>query len=123
MQRGASFRPGFGEEQRSRRELERREIDSSRGLLSRVPPLEPSRNHQVQDEVDVVLQLEEDTLPETRYPQHLLSERRRERWVDAPQEKWALQSDLVQPGADDPTRQRFDVDGYIGKFGHGSSYA
>src|SRR5688572_7976467 len=65
MNRGAPLGPGFGERERSARKLERRQGDLPEELSIACAPPEPPRDHEVNHEMEIILEHEEDSLPET----------------------------------------------------------
>ena len=66
-QRSAALGAGFGENQSPVREIERSEADFSRHLRARWHPAQTAGDHQVDHQEQIVLQLEDDSLP---HPPH-----------------------------------------------------
>src|SRR5215475_12324140 len=62
MQRRAALRARFGQNERSRREVEGGEADLARHLVPRFSPVEPAGDHEVQDEEEIALQTDDDAL-------------------------------------------------------------
>ncbi len=62
MERSLFFRPGFGEHQTSVRKIKGREVPFAPEVGTRLLPVEPSGDHQVNDEPEIVLEADGDAL-------------------------------------------------------------
>src|ERR1700682_3525141 len=81
-ERGASFRAGLGENQRSVREVERGEADLAGHFGSGGYPAETARNHEVNDEEEIVLELQDDALSHSPHTENQFPIRRADGWID-----------------------------------------
>jgi hypothetical protein len=99
VDRSSSLGAGFGQRQRSRRKFEARQVGLSSALCARGEPVQPSGNHQMQDDEQLPLQLEDDALAESCYRTDALSGDRGERRLDRPEEERRVESHLFQRAA------------------------
>jgi len=76
----------------------------------------------VQDEEQLVLHLEDEAFPESPQPTNCLPLSLRQRRFDAPQQKRANETHLLQRLPVDPSVQAFQVDHDIREFRHGGSF-
>jgi len=100
------------------RKLERRLRDLARRLLSFVTPAQSPRNHQVNDDVQMVRQTQYDAFAHSRRPGHLAFLDSAERRIYGAQNEWI---DCARPLERVPygkSLQRFDVNGDVRKLGH-----
>jgi hypothetical protein len=72
----------------------------------------------MEHEMEIVVEIEDDALPEAPNIHDPLALHAVERWLNAAEEKRALEPDVEERLAVDPALQRFYVDGDIGKFWH-----
>src|SRR5207249_134961 len=73
MERCPLLRARLGQDKDSASEIERGERGPARNLRPRRPPAEPAGDHQVQDEKEILLELEDDPLAHPPQAEHLLS--------------------------------------------------
>ena len=120
MDRGAALRAGLREHERARRELELREGDARRHLRPRAggDPAESAGDHQMHDEVQVVVEVEHDPLAEPAHVAHGAPDERVERRLDAAQREHAANGVARERLADQPTGNRLHVDRDVGQLGH-----
>ena len=83
--------------------------------------MQSPRDHEMKDEEQVVVQLEDDSLAEPTETADGPACGPRQRRVNAAQEKWIGQPDLVQRPAHDAEMQTFEIDDDVLEFGHGTS--
>ena len=121
MQRGLSFRPGFREYEGAVDEVEREEPDFSWNFRATLPPAQPAGDHQMQDEKEVALQLEDDPLAQTIQRDNCFSVRSRQWRIDRAQEKRRGQPDAFDSMPDDARGKRVQVEQDVGKLRHSLS--
>jgi hypothetical protein len=119
MERGASLGPGFGQDEGPRGEVEGGEADLARDLRPALQPAEAARHHQVEDEVQVVVEIQDDPLAETAQSGHPGALGAVDRRVVAAQQGEALHPDVLEGLTHDPVLERLQVGGDLGKFRHG----
>src|SRR5436190_4136831 len=83
--RRALLRARLGQRQRARREVEGGETDLTRHLGAAGLPVKPSRNHQVDREVQIAFELEEDALAQAAQSRDGAAVRLGDRWVERAQ--------------------------------------
>jgi hypothetical protein len=110
MQRSAPLRPGFGQQQSAGRKVEGGKADSARRLRPGRLPAQPPRDHEVQDQEQLVVQFQDESLAEPaqatdRFPRGLCQRR-----GHTAQQKRAAQPHLVQGLSDDAGMQTFQID-------------
>ena len=114
------LRPRFGEEEASGVEFEFGQHHSRADscLLAWRAPAQPARNHEVEDEKELVLESDDDPLAESTDAAHKTVIQRVDRRVNGAQDKWAERESAPQHQAGDTRIQRVDVQHDVGQFGH-----
>ena len=115
------FEPRFGEEQTASVEFEFGQHHSwgHACFLARRAPAEPARNHEVQDEIELVIEGNHDPLAESTDAAHNAAVQRIERRVHGAKDEWAFRESPLQHQAGDARIQRVDEQNDVGQFGHG----
>src|ERR1051326_4285529 len=109
MNRGALLSPGFSEDERSIREIERGERNAIRQWSAARLPMQSTRDHQVNDENEVVLEIDRDSLADSFHPGDALSRRARDRGIDRPHDKRAADSNGFDCASGNSPVQGLDV--------------
>ena len=124
VQRGALLRAGLGEDERPVLEVEGRERrrvpPTLRGLLL---PVQPARDHEVQDQEALALEREDDPLADPREPDDAAAFRLLERRRDRAQQERTAQAHRHEALADDPRLERREVRQDVRQLRHGASLA
>src|SRR5688572_13796790 len=81
-QGSAALRARFGQDQCAIREIECSEADLAGDFGGRFQPPQPARDHQMDDEEEIVFQLEDDSLPHAANPGNRLSFHRTYRRIE-----------------------------------------
>jgi hypothetical protein len=89
VERRALLRARLGDEQRSLREIERRESHLPEGLCAARSPAKPPGYHQMKNEKEIILEREDDPLAEAAKLDNPLSFRSADRHLDRAEEEWA----------------------------------
>src|SRR5437868_4652326 len=118
MQRCASFRSGLGQREDAGRELERREVIAAAGLGTLRLPMQPTGDHQMNDDEQFVIQLNRDALAESLDGDDALTDQVGEWRLDRAQKKRRFETHFVEWLADNPSPERLDVDGNVGQLRH-----
>src|SRR5688572_1945274 len=118
-----ALRPRLHEEERAGREVERRQPALPRNRPGGVRPAEPSGDHQMDREEEVVLEGDHDSLPEPPQADDGLPRRGLERRIPRGEERDRPHPDLLDPRAADAGLQGVQVGGDLGELGHGSNLA
>ena len=121
VDRSPFFRAGFGQGQDSGREVESGQPDLARQLGAGRSPVEPAGDHEVEDEIKVVLKAPDDALAQAQKILDRAAVERGQRGFEGADEKRTFDICFVQYLALDPRPQVFDVDGNIGELRHGVS--
>jgi hypothetical protein len=106
------------QEQRAGREVERRQAVLPRHLPAAVAPAEPPRDHQVQNEKEVVVRAQDDPLAQSLHRAHRLALDRRHRRVDRTKQERARDARALERLVDDARPEALDVDGHVRKLRH-----
>src|SRR5262249_33016549 len=120
VQRRPLLRARFREHERTPVEIERRDGAASADLRAPRLPVEAARDHEVQDQEEVLLEREHDALADPFDARHSLAASLRDRRRDRPQEKRASEADLLEPLADDARTKRLEIGGDVRKLRHGT---
>src|ERR1700736_935141 len=81
------FRAGLCKNQRAIREIERRESDLARYLRPDGHPTKSARNHEMNDEKEIVLELQDNTLSHSPHTENALPIGRADGWIDGTEKK------------------------------------
>ena len=100
------------------REVKRRQILPSAKLCASRPPVQPSRNHQVQHQPEIAFESEGNALADTSQLAHLLALHRRNRRLRRTQQKSARHPHLLQRLANNALLERSHIRGDVGQFRH-----
>ena len=115
---GAMLGAGLGEQEAPPGEVERRQARAARELDSRRLPVESAGDHQMQDEPEIVIEPEDDSLPQSPRLADGLAVGLVQGRVERPQQERAADAHAVQALADDATVEGLDIDGDIRQLGH-----
>src|SRR5215831_17479854 len=121
MDRGAALGARFGEKQRRILEIESRERQAARRLLVFREPAQAAGDHEMDDQEQGSLELEDDALAQPTDADELLPLRGGERRSDAAQDERMDQADAREPLPLESGPKLFDVDGDVGELGHRSA--
>ena len=80
--------------------------------------MEPSRDHQVDDQEEIALEGDDETLAQAVQSGHPAAMGGRERRIERAQDEWAGQSHPLERGAADAQVERLEVDGNVGQLRH-----
>ena len=119
VERCPLLRARLREDERAAGEVERGRSDLAGHLRPRLLPVQPARDHEMQHEEQVVVELEDDALAEPAQAADRLAEDGVDRRVEGAEEKRIGEPDLRQRLADDAGAEAVDVGDDVGKFGHG----
>ena len=117
-QRRLAFRSRFSEDQRAVVEVHREQTDLTRDSGTRFLPAETPGDHQMQNEEQLALQLEDDPLTEPVQRDDGLALQRRQGWIDGTQEERGRQPDAVHAMPDDARSEGVQVEQDVGELGH-----
>ena len=106
VERRLSLRTRFGEEESAVRKVEGGQPHLAGHLRSRLSPAKAARNHQVDDQKVVLIQLEDDSLPQTLQACHTATRALVQARLDRSHQKRARQPDAGQRLADHARSQR-----------------
>src|SRR5919106_1655270 len=123
MEPRAPLRSGLDEEQRSRREVERREAPLPRDRPRLLRPPEATGDHQVEGQEELALEREDDPLPEPPEDDDPLSRCGFERGLPGREQGHRSDPDSLQAGPHDARLERVQVGGDLGKLGHAPNLA
>jgi hypothetical protein len=84
--------------------------------------VEAAGDHKVKDQKKLGFQFEHNALTYTVKPNHLFSFGGLDRWIERAQYEWVGDTYFLQRLVQQSILKRFDVNGDIGKFGHGSIF-
>ena len=115
---GAFLRTRFGQYERPLRKVERRERRAAGEPRAPGTPVETARDHQMEDEVQVALEVEDDSLAEAAEPHDSLSDDRGDRRLEGPQQERAREPHLEERPSNHPGLERGQVGGDVGKLRH-----
>ena len=115
---GALLGAGLRQEKDAAREVERGERRPSGHPRTRPLPMQAARDHQVQHEKEVVVQLEDDPLAEARDRPNRLSLDGGDRRVEGPEEEGARDPRGEERLSDDAGLERDEVRGNVGQLRH-----
>ena len=120
LQRRALLRARLGEEQRAVLEDERGEhqLRPHPRFLARLAPAQAARDHQVDDEKQIVVEGEDDALADAAHAADDRAVDRVDRRIDRAEDERAVEREPLEAAADDVARQRLEVDDDVGEFGH-----
>jgi hypothetical protein len=118
VQSGTLLGAGFGQHQCALREIERGKTDLSRHCRDRRSPMEPTCDHQMENEEEMAFKAEHNAFTHPTEFMHDLPMGLGKRWIDCPEEKGAMQSDAGDLLSNDLALKRFDVDRHIREFRH-----
>ena len=114
VQRGALLRARLREHQRAGRKLERGKSHLPRDARAGRPPVKAARDHQMEDEEEVALELEDDALADPAESDDASSHRLRERRVDRADEERRAEPHAHEGLVEHARRQVLDVDDDVG---------
>jgi hypothetical protein len=120
VQRGPALGAGLGQDERARREVERGQAHLAGDAGAGRFPVQAARNHQVDDDEQLVFERDDDALAEPAEAGDLTAGDGRGRRIDGAQQERARDPDALEPRAIDARPQRLDVDGDVRKLRHGS---
>ena len=80
--------------------------------------MEPSSNHEMQDEPAVVVQADGDSLAQPAESANRFAVNALDRWHSGAEQKWIADAHLIERLAKDAAFERFDVNGDVRQFGH-----
>ncbi len=109
VERRPLLRAHLGQHERAFRKIERRDRGAASDLRAALSPVEPAGHHQVEDEEETALQLEDDAFSEPPEAQHATSLGARQRRRDGAQEKRAAEPDRLEPLPDDARLERREI--------------
>ena len=115
----ALLRRGLREEERPGREVEGGEAHLRGHLGAGVPPPQAPRDHQVEHEVKVALEVEDDALAHAAHRLDALAVRLAERGIERAARGRAGHANRLERLADDAAAQVHQVDFDVGQLGHG----
>jgi len=101
--------PLLGHEKRSVFEVERSEAATLRDAHTRLAPAQTPRNHEVQDEEELVLELDHDPLADPLDPTDLLFDRLFRGWLHGPQPERTPKAETRQALANHLPPQRGQI--------------
>jgi hypothetical protein len=110
----AALRSRLGQHQRAVRKIERRQIVASRELGAGGAPVQPSGNHEMDDQPQIVVEANGHTFADSLKAAHGVSLHRGERRFGAAQQECAGEAHLEQRLADDSLLERADIRGNVG---------
>ena len=110
---------GLGQDQRQLREVERGEAHLAGDLGASSEDLEPSRDHQVNDEEQIALELPDQALAETAQANHGLAVSLIDRRIDGANEKRTREANPFEALIEDARPERVEVQLDVRKFRHG----
>ena len=114
MNRGAAFRPGLGESERAALEVERGEPELARELGTGRLPVQPPRDHQMENEEELIVELEDDPLAKPAQATNRFAERGIEGRVEgADEEGMGNPNPIERPPGDAPV-ETLDVHDDVG---------
>ncbi len=103
------LRARLREEQGPRREVEGGQAHLSRNLRPARAPVEPPRDHQVEDQEQLLRERDHEALAEPPERAHRAAHQRVEGWVHGAEEEGARQAEALERLAEDPGPERVDV--------------
>ena len=109
------------QDQRAGRELERRK-SLARDARPLRRPAEPPRDHQVKHREDVIVECPDDPFANPIQAGDGLPFDRAERRIDRSEQERRVESDPIQPPADDARGERVDVEKDVRQFWHGVAF-
>ena len=109
-QRCLPLRSGLREKERTVAEVECEKADLPWNPRASLLPAKPARNHQMQNQKQLPLQLEHDALAEALQADDRPAFHGRQRRIDGPKEKRRCEPDPVDTTPDDARRQRMKVE-------------
>ena len=124
LQRRALLRARLGQQQRAVREVERRQdhLRPDARRSARLAPAQPPRDHQVDDQEELVVELEHDALADAPHAADDLAGDRVDRRRHRAQDERARQHHLFEHSAGHLRPQRFHVDHDVWKFRHSPAF-
>ncbi len=118
VERRPPLSTGFGEDQAPGGEIERREAEAPIERRSWSAPVEPARDHEMEDEEELPLDADHEPLSDSPELEHRAAGGGGDRGIDRLQEKRARDPDALEDLALDPRRELFQIDRQIRKLGH-----
>src|SRR5437867_55302 len=118
MERRALLCTRLGEYERPGGEVERGEIDPASEPCRGRSPVETARDHEVDDEEELVFELDHDALSEPAEPENRLPLQGAEGWLDGAKEKRARQPNAAERLSNEVRDETLDVDDDVGQLGH-----
>ena len=94
------------------------ELGSHAELLSGHPPAQPSRDHQVHHEEEIVAEIEDDALADAAHCAHLAADEGVDRRIVGAQDKRTRDEESLQALADRVPREGLQVDANVGQLRH-----
>src|SRR5579864_707156 len=120
---GSRFREGEnarGEVKGGQRRVLAANLDAARLWPSRFP-MQPAGDHQVQDEIQVIIETPDDALSQPEHVVYSSAVQLAQGRLVRSQKKWAADFRLLQHLSPNPRPQPFDVDRNVGKLRHSTS--
>src|SRR6185437_14982247 len=118
VQRCAARSARFCQKQRSRRKTEARQHGARWTLLSRCAPAEPSRDHEVDDEKELIAEAEHDAFPDAAHTGHMPTLVFGDGWSHGAQHEGSFDARVFQRLPAHPWRKLLEIDRDIGEFWH-----
>ena len=106
MERRALLGVGFRQHQRAVGEIECRQPQLPRQRRACLPPVEPPGDHQMQHQIELIIEVKHDALAEPRQLAHRQPFEGFQRRIDGPQQERAAEPNALQLLADDARFQR-----------------
>ena len=120
VNRRSTLRARLGEEQRAVVEVERGQSELARDLRAARQPLESARNHQMDDDEEIVFEREHDSLAEAADRDDFASFEGGRGGLDGAEHERVRQPQFLERMAEHARLEGLDVNRDVGKFRHGA---
>ncbi len=120
MERRPLACPGLGHEDRAGGEVERRDAELAGNAPARRAPVEAARDHQVEHQVELLLEADHQALAEPAEQRHPPALGGRDGRLHRAQEERAPEPHALERLRQDAGLQALEVDGDVGQLGHGA---
>src|SRR5258708_8826654 len=118
VERGSFLRAGLGEQQRAVGEIETRQPTAPGDFPALCKPMQPTGDHQMKNQEQISLQLEDDPLSEARNAKNALALGVSQWGLRRAQDERAGKANFLQSLPDQPASQVLDVNHYVRILGH-----
>ncbi len=114
MERSSPLGSRFGEDERAVRKVESCEVISATKFGANPAPVESAGDHEVQDEPESVVELEDDALADAVKSANSVAFGLFDAWLEGAEEKWTCNADVGERLANDAWLKRREIGRDVG---------